>query len=599
MTMHADDDESGPESGAEPAAPVQASRSPSPAELPATEPEANGGLDDPAASRTPIAVPGSPLKDVATESTPAIREDLPEAGERRSDMAAAQVHRDTTAASGEGGAVPGMTLLTPPARPAPPEPPAPLPSGTVHFQTPPPFSGLPASTFGHPAGAGFQTGAGPAFPGYGQHPGFQGRSPQTPGLIPFSSYATGMPYQAPAPMGHPQPQGVPETPMHLQQMQMQMQMIEQQRFQMQEFTRIMDEMQARASESERRHREMRDADDARHQADMQRMQTEIERAAAAMTRGGTTSSTAATGSNTNRRHSIFIANSEFDAAAIDKALHQFKCESTFSGLKSEDVDGFLRTLDRAIQHKDPKLRVLFLDRQLRGAAAQDFQQAFPDIHEADYQAACDHLRARHRALRHRFKVITAINGIKQLGSVTAMFNYLDGLRYKLADHDEEYYHDAVLVALMFNGLKPAISKRLKEDSTKLRDDHTLEQLQADALAIEMALGDGNGGGGAHRTTAAVADVAPYDRTVADKSNPMYEAHVAQRVKDGHIQPGEIGPRPAYEHPRWYRRDGGACRYCKAITHNTALCKKLYNKVNGSEMPSDLISANTKILAAAD
>jgi len=237
-------------------------------------------------------------------------------------------------------------------------------------------------------------------------------------------------------MGYPQPQGVPATPMHLQQMQMQMQMIEQQQFQMQEFTRIMDEMQARATESERRYREMRDADDRRHQAEMQRMKTEIERAAAAIPRGGTTSSTNATGSNTNRRHSIFIANSEFDAAAIDKALHQFKCDSTFSGLKSEDV-------------------------------------------------------------------------------------------------------------------------------------------------------------------AAVADVAPYDETVADKSNPRYEAYVAQRVKDGHIKPGEVGPRPAYEHPRWYRRDGGACRYCKATTHNTALCKKLYNKVNGSEMPSDLISANTKILAATD
>jgi len=59
---------------------------------------------------------------------------------------------------------------------------------------------------------------------------------------------------------------------------------------------------------------------------------------------------------------------------------------------------------------------------------------------------------------------------------------------------------------------------------------------------------------------------------------------------------EPGPRPAYEHAEWYKRDGNSCRYCKTVGHNTSCCAKLYGKNNrGKDMPEATKAANQAIV----
>ena len=83
----------------------------------------------------------------------------------------------------------------------------------------------------------------------------------------------------------------------------------------------------------------------------------------------------------------------------------------------------------------------------------------------------------------------------------------------------------------------------------------------------------------------------------DTETPEYEAYVADLRAKGRIN-DEPGPRPAYDHPEWYRRDGNSCRFCKALDHNAAICPKLYKRVNdGKDMPKALLEANRRILGA--
>ena len=94
-------------------------------------------------------------------------------------------------------------------------------------------------------------------------------------------------------------------------------------------------------------------------------------------------------------------------------------------------------------------------------------------------------------------------------------------------------------------------------------------------------------------------MAAADAEVKGTASAEYTAYVAELKAKG-ILNGEKGKRPAYEYPKWYRRDGKSCRFCKSVTHNTAVCTKLYKRENdGKEMPKSLIESNQRILDAQD
>ena len=306
---------------------------------------------------------------------------------------------------------------------------------------------------------------------------------------------------------------------------------------------------------------------------------------------------------TSGRHSIYMGRTkkEFDASAIEKALYHFRFEQKFSGGRSEDIDTFLRAFERAVRSKERPLWVLFLDRQLSGQAAIAFQSAFPDIHDAEYSEAVEFLQQKYRQLRHLYNTNQSLSRLRQTGSVTTFFNTYDTLQYRIADVPVEERLESVFVAMMASALKPPILKRLLEDSGKLGAGYTIEQLKKDATSIEAAVRDTEYAAPG-RPRYKSARVATADSQSTEKSDdskkaesPEYAAYVAELRKSGRLD-GEVGPRPAYEHPEWYRRDGHSCRFCKSLKHNTALCPKLYERVNpGKTMPKSLVEANKAIL----
>ena len=179
-------------------------------------------------------------------------------------------------------------------------------------------------------------------------------------------------------------------------------------------------------------------------------------------------------------------------------------------------------------------------------------------------------------MRHAHNTNVSMLQLKQLGSVTTYFNYFDNLQYRLSDLTIEQRYNALLVSMMTAGLKPILSKKLLEDSSKLKLGYTLQQLKDDALSIESAQRDSDvnrpGKVRFKSNLAAVAEPKNKD------DNEEYYAYVADLKSKGRSV-DEAGPRPAYEHPEWYRRDGNSCRFCKAIDHNTAPCNKLYKLIS--------------------
>ena len=210
---------------------------------------------------------------------------------------------------------------------------------------------------------------------------------------------------------------------------------------------------------------------------------------------------------------------------------------------------------------------------------------YPKLDSVTYTDAAKFLRARYRPMRHLLDTVTDIIRIKQSSTVTALFSFLETKVRRLGHANltpDSIVSDPLLVAAVMNALKPAIAKRLREDATKLRADYTLAQLKEDALSIESALKDGPTD--ERRAPGRAAHVVD--------ANPVYEAYVAERGLDR----SEVGPRPAYQHAEWYKRDGSSCRYCKVTGHNTAVCNKLYKKNNrGAVMPDSMSSANQAIL----
>ena len=293
----------------------------------------------------------------------------------------------------------------------------------------------------------------------------------------------------------------------------------------------------------------------------------------------------------SRRHSVFIGKvkKEYDAETIEKSLFRFKFDQKFSGQQTEDVDAFLRSFERAVHSKEASLWPLFLDRQLSGQAATAFQSEFPDLYTTEYSEAVKFLRQRYRSLRHLHNTFVSILDIKQTGSVSKYFNYLDTLLYKLSGVDEATRYQTLLVSLMAANMKPHISKKILEDSSKLRAGYTLSQLKEDALSIEAAAKD------ADTSEKGRIRSKTFRQSISTVESPEYTAYVADLKSSGKVN-DEAGPRPAYDHPEWYRRDGNSCRFCKTMGHNAAICTKLYKKVNdGKEMPATLLEANRRIL----
>lgn len=297
----------------------------------------------------------------------------------------------------------------------------------------------------------------------------------------------------------------------------------------------------------------------------------------------------------SRRHSIFIGKAvkEYDAETVEKSLDRFKFDQKFSGKKSEDIDAFLRSFERAVQSKPPDFWVFLLDRQLENQAARVFQSEFPDLCTAEYKLARSFLVKRYRSMRNVHNTNKSMLQIRQLGSATVYFNHMDSLMYKLSDLSYEERYKALIVSMAVAGLKPVISKKLLEDSSKLKPDYTLEQLREDVLSIESALGDSD------NNNAGKSSARPNLATVIDasKANQTYEVYLAN-LKSQNKPVDKPGPRPAYEHAEYYRVDGNSCRYCKSLDHNTALCEKLYRRENnGKAMPKQLIEGNRRILEA--
>ena len=137
------------------------------------------------------------------------------------------------------------------------------------------------------------------------------------------------------------------------------------------------------------------------------------------------------------------------------------------------------------------------------------------------------------------------------------FNYFDALLYKLSGVDTETRYRSLLVSLMAAHLKPSIATKILEDAGKLRPGYTIAQLKEDALSIEAAAKDADVQQDQGRTHFKPA------RSKPTSGNSDYVAYVADLKQKGKAT-DEQGPRPAYDHPEWYRRDGTSCRFCKAL-----------------------------------
>ena len=299
----------------------------------------------------------------------------------------------------------------------------------------------------------------------------------------------------------------------------------------------------------------------------------------------------------DNRRSTFFSGHEYDAGDVEKQLKYFTCEARFHGRDGECIDAFLTTLERALGLKDKQLWVLFLDRQLSGSAASAFQQQFPTLDSVTYEEAAAFLRLRHRPMRHLLETLTSILRVKQSSSVTALFTFLETriLRLSHADHNpDDIVSDPLLVAVVMTALKPSIASRLMQDASKLRADYSLAQLKEDALSIESALKDAP----AHPPPNSRHDNRHPARAahMAD-ADPAYEVYVTELdARDNSQNRSEQGPRPAYEHADWYKRDGNSCRHCKTVGHNTSCCDKLCaTKNRGKDMPAAIKTANQAIV----
>lgn len=342
----------------------------------------------------------------------------------------------------------------------------------------------------------------------------------------------------------------------------------------------------------------------RHQAQMQATQERIlslETSILSSTRVSNSETSVNNGSS-RRRHTIFVgkdSKTEYDSEMIERSLYRFKFSLTFAGRRREDIDAFLRSFERAVHSKEKELWILFLDRQLVDQAAAAFQSEFPDLCKAEYSEAVSFLQQRYRPIRHIHDTNISLLQLRQMGSVTRLFNYLDTLLYKLSDLSIEERYDSLLVSMMTAALKPAISKKLLEDSNKIRSGYTMQQLKDDAISVESASSDADSNSAGklrHKTARAAVLEMRNDDTEGD---PAYLAYVADRKATGKVD-SEPGKRPAYDHPEWYRRDGNSCRFCKALNHNAATCNRLYRRQNnGRDMPKSLRDANQRILEAPE
>lgn len=453
---------------------------------------------------------------------------------------------------------------------------------TTNFATTPTVGFHMPPTFVSPGGSAFGTPMGP----HGAFAAPMGPTPfQAPPIQPFYSSpgappGAGNPFAAVAQL---QQAMMEQARSHQQYVQFQQDTVQQQQMQQQQafqdqLQRFQDQFQLQLATQQQHHRD-----------DIEALRADQRRSGAAPS---------AVDEASDNRRSTFFSGHEYDAGDVEKQLKYFTCEARFHGRDGECIDAFLTTLERALGLKDRQLWVLFLDRQLSGSAASAFQQQFPTLDSVTYEEAAAFLRLRHRPMRHLLETLTSILRAKQSSSVTALFTFLETriLRLSHADHNpDDIVSDPLLVAVVMTALKPSIASRLMQDASKLRADYSLAQLKEDALSIESALKDApahpppNSRHEANRHPARAAHMADAD--------PAYEMYVTDLdARDNSQNRSEQGPRPAYEHADWYKRDGNSCRYCKTVGHNTSCCDKLYGTKNrGKDMPAAMKAANQAIV----
>ena len=460
---------------------------------------------------------------------------------------------------------------------------------TTTFATTPGI-GLPMQPmFMSPEGSAFHAG-GPAGPAFGTPMGPHGTF-TTPmmGPTPFQASMSQPFYSSPgAPPGASNPFAAVAQ---LQQAMMDQASSHQQYVQFQQETVQQQQMQQQAAFQEQL-QQFQAQFQQQFTAQQQRHHDDIEALRADRRRSGPAPS-AVDEASANRR-STFFSGHEYDAGDVEKQLKYFTCEAKFHGRDGECIDAFLTTLERALGLKDKQLWVLFLDRQLSGPAASAFQQQYPTLDSVSYTDAAAFLRLRHRPMRHLLETLTSIIRAKQSSSVTALFAYLEAQTRRLSHAGctpDDIVSDPLLVAVVMSALKPSIASRLMQDASKLRADYSLAQLKEDALSIESALKD------------APANPQPNSRQPSRAAHmagvdPAYEVYVTDLDSQPNSQNrSEAGPRPAYEHADWYRRDGNSCRYCKTVGHNTSCCDTLYRKRNrgAKGMPEATKAANQAIV----